>query len=263
MTHGMSFFSEISAEAEGAITEITDSANLVTTRQQIMAGARQVFRFEDRSAITKRIMIDFFATKTISTDTIYRGLFVQLGSVFELFVRKTVEAILEVYSQRADTYEQIPEIIRKRNFSYSGRALNTIHEGVSGRRINYDEISRKLGTCVQGNKNFELNKNCFTIFIGNCTSSQVSKLLTAVNVRGNFWTEVAKQKVLKSHFKGGAAKEIEKITKQKLDNYVNIRNGIVHRGELFKTIMENDIDEYSGFFFALTKSISDHLEKEI
>lgn len=263
MTHGMSIFAEISAEAEGAIAEITDSAKLVTTRQQIMAAGQQVFRFEDRSAITKRIMDDFFATKTISTDTIYRGLFVQLGSVFELFVRKTMEAIVEIYSQRAVTYEQIPEIIREWNFAYSGRALNTIHEGVSGRRINYGEIARKLGTCVQGNKNFELNKNCFTIFVGNCTSSRVSKLLKSVNVRGNFWIEVAKQEVLKSHFKGGGAKEIEKIMKQKLDDYVNDRNGIVHRGELYKTITENDIEECSGFVSALTKSMSDHLEKEI
>lgn len=255
----MAQFSRISAEAEAAIAEIHDAVLLITTRQQILANALQLFNYENQNSYTKSVRERFFATKKISADSIYRGLFIQLGSVFEHFVRRCMEEVLDVYIKKAEKFEDLPESIISKNMFYSGIALQTIHEGISGRRLNYEEIARKLGTCFKGNEKFEINKNCFTLFIGNCTSKHVKDLFSSVNVNGHIWAEIGKQKFLQTYFGTRGAKETEKLTISALDEYIRIRNGIVHRGELYKTVTENDTIERSNFFVALCRSISGYL----
>ena len=242
------------------IVEIKDSVSLIDARQQVLTNARLVFQFSHRTPQSKKVMDDFFATKSVATDTIFRGLFIQLGSVFELFVRRSVEMVVETHAKIAAVYDDLPEKIRSRNLMYSGKALATIHEGISGRRISYDDVSRKLGTCHKGNRHFELNTKCFTLFVGNCTSSRVSELMGSVDVRGEFWLEMGKRKELRDHLGSRETKETQKITTDKLDEYILRRNGIVRRGEYFKTITANDIISYSEFFLAVTKAISVYLK---
>lgn len=255
----MTQYSKISAEAEGAIAEIHDSVLLITTRQEILANALRLFNYENQNSYTKSVRKRFFATNVISADSIYRGLFIQLGSIFEHFVRRCMVEVLDVCIRKAKKYEDLPESIKNKNIFYSGRALQTIHGGISGRRVSYEEITRKLGTCFNGNEEFEINKSCFTLFIGNCTTKHVKDLLASVNVNANIWAEISKGKFLRTHFRGSGAKETEKLTISTLDEYIRIRNGIVHRGELYTTVTENDIKERSAFFVALCQSMSGYL----
>lgn len=247
------------SEAENAIAEIKESVALIDTRQNIHMNAQQVFRFEGRDAYTESIMDEFFGANA-APDAIYRGLYIQLGSIFELFIKKCIEAVVRGHEQDAKFYEDIPEVIRNYNFLYSGHSLATIHEPVSGRNINFDEVVRKLGTCFVGNTEFALNIECFTLFIGNCKSSRVTKLMDSVNIKGKFWTDVGKQKKIQTYFDNTKAKETENDIVNYLDDYIETRNKIVHNGEGSKTITQNDVLNSSEFFLALNNSISNHME---
>ncbi len=256
----MAPFSDAFAEVEAAIGEIKDSIALISTRQQILRNAQEVFRMEGRRVEIKSIMDSFFDTRTTSTDTLFRGLYIQLGSIFELFIRRCMEASLQEQSKRAKTFEELPESLRNNNLVFSGQALAAGSDKISGKKIDFEEISRKLGTCISSNENFELNVNCFTLFIGNCTSYRVSKLMRSVSVKGDIWDNLGREKNLQNHLGSKATRETTKLAREKLDEYIETRNGIVHRGEYFKTITENQMIDNSNFFIALTKALAKYLE---
>ena len=151
----MALFSDAFTDVEAAIGEIKDSIALITTRQQILRNAQEVFRMEGRRVDIKSIMDSFFNTKTTSTDTLFRGLYIQLGSIFELFIRRCMEASLQEQSKRAKTFEELPEGLRINNLVFSGRALAASGDKISGKKIDFEEISRKLGTCISSNEDFE------------------------------------------------------------------------------------------------------------
>lgn len=171
-----------------------------------------------------------------------------------------MEASLQEQSKRAKTFEELPEGLRINNLVFSGRALAASGDKISGKKIDFEEISRKLGTCISSNEDFELNVDCFTLFIGNCTSYRVSELMRSVSVKGNIWDNLGRQKDLQDHLRSKATRETAKLARDKLDEYIETRNGIVHRGEYFKTITENQMIDNSDFFIALTKTLAKYLE---
>ena len=144
----------------------------------------------------------------------------------------------------------LPKTLRDRHLHLCGRALQTVYEGISGRRVNYQEIARRLGTCVEGSDTFELNKECFTLFLGNCTSRRVADMLDSAGVAGNVWDEAGRDAELKKHFGGSGVRETSKLASRKLDEYIRVRNGIVHRGELYRSVVDSELQDTIVLFFA-------------
>ncbi len=243
----MSGFSDAAVEAKRLLDDIVANLELITTRQRLHASASEVISWEGISSEAKQVLADFFSAKTTSPDTLYRGLYVQFGSVLEAHIKKCTEEAATLAAERAETYDDLPDEIRRTNLVNSGRALQTLNRGIPGREINYDEISRKLGTCTPGNSNFELNISCFSLFIGNCTSLRVAELLEEIGVPGDVWQELAKSRVLRAHFKSTQTNETQKLAIGALDEYVRIRNGIMHTGEAAKTVTENELLDSANY----------------
>ena len=84
--------------------------------------------------------------------------------------------------------------------------------------------------------------------------------MRSVSVKGDIWDNLGRQKDLQDHLRSKATRETAKLARDKLDEYIETRNGIVHRGEYFKTITENQMIDNSDFFIALTKTLAKYLE---
>ena len=256
----MATFGQIASRIQSEFDELGDSVDLVISRRQIRNHAQETLRLDAIDSFSKTLVRRFVEANPASEAPIFRGLYVHVGTVFEHFVRLCVERIVEVQIAQARKFDDLPEALRNRHLHLCGRALQTVYEGVSGRRINYKEIVRRLGTCIEGNEGFEIYKECFTLFLGNCTSQRVSEMLSSAGATNNVWDGAGRHPGLRNHFGGSGVRETSKLARQKLDNYIRVRNGIVHRGELYRSVVDNELRETIVFFGSLCNAISVHLE---
>lgn len=255
----MATFGQIASRIQSEFDELMDSVELVISRRQIRNHAQATLRFDALDDFSKSLVRRFVGA-TPAEAPIFRGLYVHIGTVFEHFVRLCVERVVERQIALAEKFDDLPEALRNRHLHLCGRVLQTVYEGVSGRQVNYKEIVRRLGTCVDGNEGFQLNKECFTLFVGNCTSQRVVEMLSSAGVSSDVWDAAGRYPDLRKHFGGAGVRETSKLAKLKLDNYIRDRNGIVHRGELYRSVVDNELQETIHFFGSLCSAISVHLE---
>ena len=257
----MPAFDRIASIVQSEFDELGGSVELITSRRRVRSHAQATLRFDCDDGYTRELVSRFVNAKAASEAPIFRGLYVHIGTVFEHFVRLCVERVIEVHIAQATRFDDLPKTLRDRHLHLCGRALQTVYEGISGRRVNYQEIARRLGTCVEGSDTFELNKECFTLFLGNCTSRRVADMLGSAGVAGNVWDEAGRDAELKKHFGGSGVRETSKLASQKLDEYIRVRNGIVHRGELYRSVVDSELQDTIVFFRLLCRAISEHLDR--
>lgn len=252
-------FSKAFEELDRVIQEVRLATELVGITNDALAHADEVFCFDRYRPEITQLVQDLLSKRKSNPETLYRGVFIQLGSAFELFVRQCIEGAVERHSKNTQIFDELPKKIADSNFFYTGLALSKINEGVSGRKIDFFEIAKRVGTCYPGNKDFRLNTYAFTLFVGNCTSSNIDHLFDRVGIT-NIWDKIAKDLELRRHFKSKGTRETAKLTRDKLNEYIRVRNGLVHRGEYFKTITQNEVREYTDFFLVFPKALSIELE---
>lgn len=216
----------------------------------------QRYRVELKSLIEQARKID-----TSGVDAIQRGLYIQIGSVFETFFKAYAETVI-VRQESATRYELLPIALRKSNVYYTGRVFTKIHEGVSGRLVDFDMYSRNIGTCLPQSEKFKINAEAFTMFVGNCTPDIIDKLMKDCGFTGFTWDEVAKGGNLATLLKESSHRKAGKLARDKVANYLERRNALVHQGAQHQTVSTSDVTETGTFFLALVTAFYDFAKRK-
>jgi hypothetical protein len=225
----MTGFSAARDKALAAIEDLRAACMLSASSESLVKKyASEVFHFDRYGDEVGAAVRQVLKHRTADTVWVYRGLFVQTCTIFEEFIRDVLEACAEGIENKYKNYDTVPLEIRNNHLSLTGRVFSKIHEGISGRPVDYDTLTKKVGTCYAGTQRYYLNSVVFSIFVANCTTNAVSKFLRKVGYKDDIWLEIAKINSVQRTLGAKAAKETEKLLIEYIDSMVEKRNKIVH-----------------------------------
>lgn len=242
--------------AENALSEIVTAATFARQAKKLIVDhPKESIRIETEDAEVKAIIDEAFkARREFEEDTVFRGLYIQIGGIFEEFLRNIMVFALTRLEDQTPKYLELPEKVRNQNIYITGRAFCQIYEGISGRKIDFEELAKNIGGCFVGNGDFKLNKHAFTLFVGNCTPDHIEKLLESVGI-GDIWNRLAKDKGIRAALGTAKTTETRKEILETISTYVKTRNGITHRGELSRSIDYGELIDLARFYESLANGL--------
>ena len=244
--------------------EIMNCFEAIESSRSLHMQSKHIFShsFYSHSKHLKEIVEKFREkVKMIDNAPIFNGIYVQIGASFEKFIRTSTSSYLEEISKNFSKYEDLPPKIKNGNLYFTGKLFAQVHTPPSGRSIDFSEYSKRIGTCIDGEKSFQLNHDAFSMFLGNCTSEKLEKHFDKISIV-NYWQKISKKTKIQTALNTKKFKETEKECTLKVDEYIKNRNAIAHRGENFKIINPSDIREYISFFKCLMEQTTDLLIEE-
>ena len=125
--------------------------------------------------------------------------------------------------------------------------------------LDFFELSKNIGRCQPGSAEFELNSRVFTIFVTDLGSGRLSESLKRIGVKWN-WDHAGRKAELQKFFDGDRSRDVGEMAKKYLNEFVNNRNHIVHKGDKMPSVTEGDVINVVTFFRYLSPVIHSKAE---
>jgi hypothetical protein len=194
--------------------------------------ARQAVLLEEERLLLSRMA----EARTDRKRYIYSVAIVALYGLVERLVDSLVSAFVQRVSGLVDSYEAMPEAIRRNHVPLSLDLIKAIMEERHHQEdMTRDEVIANLHSCLSGAASFRVNGAAFVLHRGNLTLAKIAKILTSVGV------EFHNRRVSLAPTLGGFFREreperkVEKVADQDLpalleaiDNLVERRNEVSH-----------------------------------
>jgi hypothetical protein len=205
------------------------------------------------------------ALKDSRTDSsaLYRGLIIQLNSVLEGYIRGLVGVFVDEKCSAAENYEDLDENLKLEHIVYSAKVLAYLKIGtVNGIRHDFQQTQKNLADCLVGSKGYKLNKEVFTLLMGNCTPDRVETLFENLGIGSPFDDALGENKLLQKWAGDNKKRRVATAARDELSRQIGVRNEIVH-GNVSKSLSQTDFDTASDFFFALIDGLDDVANKSL
>ena len=243
-------------EAEATVRIRYAYTDIVVSNAQYLYGA---FKDRERRAILRSALKD----KDTDTSILFRGLIVQMISVFENFIQSSCEAVVEKKSTDAGNYYSLDETIRKEHICHSARILTHLKKGhVNRRKYDFPTLQVNLAKCILDTKDFKVQSEVFTFLMGNCRSSRLVDLFKSLSLSDPFDDLLGKHSELKKCTNERSNRKVAEFAKSTLDEHIDLRNSIAH-GNLTKSVSKTDFENCAKFFKALISALSQKISNDL
>ncbi len=197
----------------------------------------------------------------------YKSIVISLYGILEKHINIWIREHTETIPRLILRYDELPEIIRENNFSFSIRLISLISENRFAKYedLNKEDILAKLNNCLKQGGLYSLNAEAFMPFSGNLKHSKVIEAFKNLNIDLSKYLKSNKQFVdfYKTKFSKPIDNKGEEAFKQ-INEIVELRNDISHGSQVDTILNINEFEDYIFFLekygIAIFESI---LEKEI
>lgn len=218
-----------------------------------------VFTNEPEKSLYRKAMED----KGTDASTLYRGLLIQLNGIFEGYIRLLVGAVLDYKRKKVNSYADLEDSLRIEHLVSSAKILAHLKNGnVNGIRHDFETTKTNLGKCLTNAKDFILNKEAFTLLMGNCTPGRLEALFDSLGLPEPFQDKLAESKPLQRWADDKQKRRLATHAKDHLTLQIDTRNDVVH-GNVTKSLTHQDFKEASDFFLALIQALNDLVKNSL
>jgi hypothetical protein len=252
---------EIDGAKRRAYLYLTELEQAVDVRQlfiDIIIGRlgelRECFKYD--KAVLSRLG-DALKLKGTPASALYRGLFIQANSIFEAYVREISSIVVDNIASKASRYSQLSETFRHQHIASSGRILREINTGsLTHHKVNFDKLTKSLGTCFSDVENFSLAPEVFTLTIGNITPDRLEDLFKKLKLQPPFEPGVGRSSAIQKALGEARRQQAAALAREKLQEIVRKRNVLVH-GDSDLAIERSDLNETLIFLKAMIDALGD------
>lgn len=194
--------------------------------------------------------------KTVDSNALLRGLFIQSVSIYEDFIRKLVSYVVTKITNSGESYRDLNLKLQNHFISTSGKVLSYYGSGtVNGVKYDFNNLTDSLVSCLSHQKDYYIDPRVFTILLGNCNSTRLSKLFDILNVSNDIFEDINLDPHLRIYLKETRKSQVIELCKNELDNFINMRNDIAH-GYLTRSVSVDELKNSIEFFQTFIKAIS-------
>lgn len=243
-------------EAEATVRIRYAYTDIVVSNAKSLFGA---FNDRERRAILRSALKD----KNTDTSILFRGLIVQMISIFENFIQSLCEAVVEKKSIDAGNYNSLDETIRKEYIYRSAIILTHLKkERVNRRKYDFSTLQINLANCILDTNDFKIQSEVFTFLMGNCRSSRLVELFKSLSLQDPFDASLGKHSELRKCTNERSNRKVAEFAKSTLDEHIDLRNSIAH-GNLTKSVSKADFENCAKFFKALISALSQKISNDL
>jgi len=249
-------------EFEVAIDELASNFEFVRAASRLRPRLGGMLNWQNMDGDAKSLATTFLRQRTAQESLLYRGMVVSLAGAFEQFVRRILRDTVLAINASGVQYDDIAEVIRKHNIHKTGLALQTVFEPLDHLDLDYDLLSKNIGTCFIGAKGAVLNAEAFTIFLSIVSPEKLVDAVRRVGVELK-WDALGKRQKLRSALEKNDTRETAKSLQEYLKRFGQTRNKIAHTGNSGIVVTEADFEQLLAFFRIFASALASVLETEI
>lgn len=194
--------------------------------------------------------------KTVDKSALLKGLLIQAVAIYEDFIREMVSCIVSKLTSNATKYDDLSLKIKNGFITSTGRVLAFYGSGtVNGVKYDFNNLTDSLVSCLSSREGYYIDPRVFTILLGNCTSSRLTSLLNLLGVSDDIFEDIKSDNGLMKVFNETRKSQVVELSKNKLDDLINVRNDIAH-GDLTRSISGDELEDAISFLKALIRALS-------
>ena len=210
----------------------------------------------------KALATKFLKQGAAQENILYRGLVISLAGAFEQFVRRILrDAVLNVNKSELP-FDDLNDGLRRQNAYRTGIALQTIFEPLDHLELDYELLSKNIGTCWIGSKKPVLNADAFGIFLSVISPEKLSDALQRIGIRLQ-WDVLGKDSGVRNALKKEDARETAKALQEFLKRFGQTRNKIAHTGSSGIVVAETDFEQLLKVFRSFVRALTSFVEAKL
>ena len=249
----MPSFARAESAAQAAIKDVQGNVFVRHSFDTLLVPrAKEIFSWTSLSDETSKLI-----STRVDPSVLYRGLLVQTIAIFEAYIKQITSALIEKRCSSANSYEDIPLVLRQANVYNTGTALRSVYEGqFNGTIINCDDNIKLISTCIGGSTKVKMSAETFLLDFGNCKIDSLNKHFKRLGVKGTFSDTFCNDGQLQKWSGTTSARKTSGAVEKMLDEFIDKRNKIVHRADSAMTVVPSDLDDITKLVSLLVTAIT-------
>jgi hypothetical protein len=246
------------AKADGDLGEIVALTSFLGSTMKVVAESGGIAAYVGQDATLRRVIADFRKDKIDDLNVLYQGLYIQVFSTYEAFVRNLIAEFVDEVARRDKTLANLAlrEGFVDRHTYQTGVALQQLVSKRANVALDYGKLAENLASVSANSALITLNAVAFTLQLNALNAEGLQRALKRIGVNEkSLWTDLAKEPKLQTHYNSQKTKEVAKRLQGDLNEIVKRRNHIAHKGDAIQAISEADVRELIRFFGALYPSL--------
>ncbi len=248
-------------EFEASLDDFDSNLRFVSTANRLRPRLGGNLQWPGMAPDAKKL-VESFLRGVAEDSVLYRGLVVSLFGAFEQFVRRILRDGVAAVGTNLSSYDSLHDGLKKANMYWTGKALQTIFEPVEYLQLEFDILSKNVGTCFAGSKQATLNADAFAIFVSILTPSSLTETLKRISVELQ-WDEFGKVSELQKALGEKGTRETTKAVENFLKRFAQMRNKIAHTGSSGIVVNQSDVEQLLIFFRAFGRALARAVEKDL
>jgi len=193
--------------------------------------------------------------ETISLD----GCVLSIAAEFELTARDLAEWLVGGMCLKVQTYNDLPDKIKQENVRQVGELLRSVGRPRVA-HINYINVVSDLAQSTTVGTPVAVFTEGFAMHDQNLRAEQVSEIYGRARVK-DLWPRLGANRWLRAYFGGLAAAETP--ARGKLNEFMEHRNQIAHRGASYQTLGPTIVLDFILFFRCLVGALAEVLDRHL
>ncbi|WP_417495684.1 hypothetical protein [Maricaulis sp.] len=247
----------LSATARSSIDEINANLSVYTGfRDLFVARAGELYAYGTIGGELRGKLDETLKLKIFDPVPMYRGLYVQLISLFERSVASAIIAHVQRIDKTSTRFSDLPEPFRNQYIRSSGGLLGYYGQGsVDGVSFDFDNLLGGLSASFGDGEKKRLVGEVFTTRLGNVTPDRLIRLFEALSLPEPFSDAFGKLAPIQSWTGTRKAREAANESRKRLSAGIERRNQIVH-GAIGEAVIEvSDVEQTGEMVFALLEGL--------
>lgn len=144
--------------------------------------------FNNRSTSEESLIIFFEHMRDFGKDKKlfeYKSIIISLYGVLEKHIGIWIKEHIDVISEIASNYNELPEILRNNNFDLSVKLISIVREDkfVKFENLNSEELLTNLSHCINNASDYRLNSDAFLPLSGNLKHSKIADAFRSLDIQ--------------------------------------------------------------------------------
>ncbi len=248
-------------EFEAAMDDFAATFLFVVSASRLRPRLNSILRWEIVDPEGKAL-VDGFLKHASEETVIFRGLVVSVFGAFEELVRRILRDGILAINTRTSVYDAIKDHIRKGNVYWTGKALQTIYEPVDHLQLQFESLTRNIGTCFAGSQKSTLNADAFAIFLSIFSPQALSDALRRIGVKLQ-WDEFGRVVEFQEAAGQSSTRDTAKWVEESFKRFGQMRNKIAHTGSSGVLVSQSDFEQLLFFFRPFGRALIQIVEREL
>jgi hypothetical protein len=197
------------------------------------------------------------------TITVYDGVYLTACADYELVIRELIEAYMQCAVQKCRLYHHLPQEIREWYPEGCARILLNLDQD-KFRHLTKDHIMHSISSCINPSKSkgYSILGEAFSDNERNFWPSEIESYFKRIGIE-KIWQKLSRESNIQDALGTRNDMATEQRAKSKLNELLQRRNDIIHRGKTYYTPSESEVRDCATFFKILIINLAEVMESQI